>query len=326
MLDLGVVRLRQDTFAYQGPLDGFRRLVAEAAATTRQPGKTLVYYDGPEGDRATCGRATPRVAVAVVYLEVPSGCGAGVGVGGELAVTAAHELTHILGAVPSQAPNMCPASSGHVCDNSGDLMDPYNQAGSPLSAIVLDVNHDDYYAHSGSWLDVQDSEWLIHLPQRSLSVQLVSRRGGAGTVVSRPAAISCPDRCEAVLDEGLEVTLVPGPDRCSTFVGWEGSCTGADLCRLTLGAPATVRALFARARETLTVRVSGKGLVTSSPVGIRCPRRCKVTLDRDATVRLTPVPARGYRFLRWSGDCTGTRACTVTVTAGTDVRAVFARG
>ena len=113
---------------------------------------------------------------------------------------------------------------------------------------------------------------------------------------SRPAAISCPGRCDAVLDDGLEVTLVADPDARSTFVGWEGSCTGSHICRLTLGAPATVRAVFARARETFTVRVSGRGRVTSRPAGIRCPGRCKLTLDRDATVRLTPVRDRGYRF------------------------------
>ena len=39
-------------------------------------------------------------------------------------MTAAHELAHTLGAVPSQAPNVCPTSPSHVGDNSGDLMDP----------------------------------------------------------------------------------------------------------------------------------------------------------------------------------------------------------
>ena len=63
--------------------------MTEVAAATRQPTKTLVYYDGPEGGTA-CGRAYSWVGV--VYLEVPSGCGSGVGIGGELAVTAAHEL------------------------------------------------------------------------------------------------------------------------------------------------------------------------------------------------------------------------------------------
>jgi len=76
----------------------------------------------------------------------------------------------------------------------------------------------------------------------------------------------------------------------------------------------------------LTVRVSGKGLVTSRPRGIRCRQRCTVELDRDATVRLTPVRARGYRFVRWTGDCTGTRGCSLAVTAGAIVRGVFARG
>jgi hypothetical protein len=33
----------------------------------------------------------------------------------------------------------------------------------PLSTKVLDFGHDDYYAHSGPWWDVQDSPFLEHL-------------------------------------------------------------------------------------------------------------------------------------------------------------------
>jgi hypothetical protein len=44
-------------------------------------------------------------------------------------------------------------------------------------------------------------------------------------------------------------------------------------------------------------------------------------------IRLTASPARGWHFAGWSGRwCAGLRpACTVTMTQGKDVRALFAR-
>ena len=40
-------------------------------------------------------------------------------------------------------------------------------SGQPLSSLYLDFNHDDYYGHSGSWADIQDSLWLHRVSQRS---------------------------------------------------------------------------------------------------------------------------------------------------------------
>ena len=58
--------------------------------------------------------------------------------------------------------------------------------------MTLDVNHDDYYAHSGSWWDVQDSTWLTHLPQFPLTVTVA----GSGTVVATDTnALPCDTGC-----------------------------------------------------------------------------------------------------------------------------------
>ena len=75
-------------------------------------------------------------------------------------VVAVHELVHVLGAVDSGAPHLC--SSGHVCDVR-TTSSPRGSSGSELEALVLDGGRDDYYGHSGSWLDVQDSLFLERL-------------------------------------------------------------------------------------------------------------------------------------------------------------------
>ena len=223
MLDIGVVRLPAASASYQGE-DGFTRLTDDVAALTPGDVKTLAFYDGPHGGNI-CGEAwtAPFLGgtrgVAIAYLETPPGCGQDLGTGGGLASTAAHELTHALGAVPPAAPNGC---DGHACDSSADLMWATAVPGrDALSGKILDVNRDDYYGHSGAWWDVQDSNWLMHLPQFPLTVSVVGR-GGAGTVGSQPETLSCPTACSAVWDNGTLVSLVAQPADGSRLVGLVG--------------------------------------------------------------------------------------------------------
>jgi hypothetical protein len=77
-----------------------------------------------------------------------------------------HEFVHTLGAVNGAAPHAC--NAGHVCDVANDLLGA-SLSGAELDAHVLDGGHDDYYGHSGSWPDVQDSFFLERLdsPDRS---------------------------------------------------------------------------------------------------------------------------------------------------------------
>jgi hypothetical protein len=69
---------------------------------------------------------------------------------------------------------------------------------------------------------------------------------------------------------------------------------------------------------------SGLGTVTSTPTGINCPPQCQAVFDPGTTVTLTPQPAAaGYRFDSWSGDCSGTGGCAVTMDAAKGVSARF---
>jgi hypothetical protein len=109
--------------------------------------KYLVYYDGPIDDDNICGQGGSDgsgFGVAVVYYRSCAGV--------STAAVAAHEFLHDR-AVPSAAPNDCPGDdSGHTCDDQSDLMYPAI-GGEPLSAKVLDPGRNDYYGHSGAWLD-----------------------------------------------------------------------------------------------------------------------------------------------------------------------------
>jgi uncharacterized repeat protein (TIGR01451 family) len=73
----------------------------------------------------------------------------------------------------------------------------------------------------------------------------------------------------------------------------------------------------------LTVSVSGSGSVVSSPAGISCPTTCGADFDQTTTVGLTATPASGATFTGWSGACSGTGSCSVSMSADRTVTATF---
>jgi Tol biopolymer transport system component len=81
--------------------------------------------------------------------------------------------------------------------------------------------------------------------------------------------------------------------------------------------------------ETSTLSVSkagaGRGTVRSRPAGILCGRDCSEDFADGDVVRLRATAATGSTFTGWSGDCTGTGACVVTIDGPMDVTATFTR-
>jgi hypothetical protein len=88
---------------------------------------------------------------------------------------------------------------------------------------------------------------------------------------------------------------------------------------------ARLRTRIVTTRAILTVsRVgNGSGTVTSAPAGIDCGEICSSFFDAPTDVALTPVPAAGSAFVSWSGACTGSGPCTVTVDDARSVTAKF---
>jgi hypothetical protein len=284
--------------------------------------KTIVYFDGPIRSRTVCGE-TDYLAnesggdEGIVYVYLQSNCDLGSPGEGGTAEVAAHELLHNLGAVPGFAPNQCRRSASHACDSTTDVMYPFVGDGSTLDSVVLDFNHDDYYAHDGAWWDVQDSDWLTHFPRFPFTLAV----SGSGTLVS---PLPCMTGCtELQLDNGESVSVRAVPSRGWKFASWSGGCAGASSsCTFEIGGPTTATAVFVRARLRIAVSIAGRGRVTSVPAGISCPGACANTF-RATTARLTARAETGWRFAGWSGACTGSRVCTVN-SAGS-ARARFVR-
>ena len=125
------------------------------------------------------------------------------------------------------------------------------------------------------------------------------------------------------LISGTQVTLTATPANGFGFSGWGGACIGVGNCVVTMNAAQSVNATFAQTQYTLNVSVAGNGTVTSSPSGISCPSGCTMNYASGTPVMLTAYPAAGATFNGWSGACTGTGTCLLTMNSLDSVTAMF---
>src|ERR1700683_4793504 len=77
------------------------------------------------------------------------------------------------------------------------------------------------------------------------------------------------------------------------------------------------------AEFSLTTTVPGRGSMASSPAGISCPGTCAANFASATVVTLTPTANSGSTFTGWSGACSGTGACSVTLNSNQTVGATI---
>ena len=149
---------------------------------------------------------------------------------------------------------------------------------------------------------------------------------GGGTVTSSPSGINCGPTCSFNFASGTVVTLTAAPGGTSTFMGWSGACSGTGTCSVTMDTAESVSANFNVIQFGLAVSKNGTGggTVTSSPSGINCGATCTASFTTGAIVTLTPTADGASTFTGWSGACSGTGPCTVTMGSANSVTANFA--
>lgn len=147
---------------------------------------------------------------------------------------------------------------------------------------------------------------------------------GAGVVSSTPAGISCGASCTASYDAHTMVALVATPAADSVFVAWSGACSGNAGCTVALDTDLSATATFALKKLALSVSIVGTGTVASLPAGIACPGDCAASYDAHTVVTLTATAPGGAKFTGWSGACSGTGTCQVTMDDARAVTAQFA--
>jgi phospholipase C len=166
----------------------------------------------------------------------------------------------------------------------------------------------------------------------STSVQLTvkSAGSGAGTVTTSPSGVSCGSTCAAKFTAGTSVKLTAAAKSGSKFAAWSGGCSGTSTtCTISLKAATSVTATFntiAPIQLTVNSVGTGAGAVTSTPAGIDCPGSCTANFPKGTAVVLTPTPEAGNTFAGWSGLCTGTGTCKLTLQASSTVTPTFEVG
>jgi hypothetical protein len=146
------------------------------------------------------------------------------------------------------------------------------------------------------------------------------------------------------LDPQTPTTLYAGTDGGGVFKTTDGgaswSAMNGGLTLLTVRAlaldPQTPTTLYAGTDGggifrwttplwTLIVGKAGTGLgtVTSSPAGIACGSDCSQAYPGGTPVTLTATASGGSTFTGWSGACTGTGSCQVTMNGPRTVTASF---
>jgi hypothetical protein len=68
---------------------------------------------------------------------------------------------------------------------------------------------------------------------------------------------------------------------------------------------------------------TGSGTVTSTPAGISCGSTCSASFNTGSSVTLAATPGAGSTFSGWSGACSGSGTCTVSMTSARTVTATF---
>ena len=180
---------------------------------------------------------------------------------------------------------------------------------------------------SGTYPSSTSSIVTVTVTTSTFALTVTPAGTGSGTVTSSPSGIVCPSTCSANFNSGTVVTLTAAASAGSTFAGWSGACSGTGTCSVTMSAAKAVTATFNTTVTTfalsVTVAGTGTGTVKSSPSGISCPSTCSANFNSGTVVTLTETAAAGSTFAGWSGACSGTGVCSVTMSAAKAVTATF---
>ena len=215
-------------------------------------------------------------------------------------------------------------TNNSACD--GSWVSVGNTTNASVSGLLTNTTYYWEVRASNGWVDTYaDSNTWGSFTTASYTLSVSKSGTGSGGVTSAPPGINCGTTCSVAFSLNTSVTLTGAASTGSTFTGWSGACTGTGTCTVTMDATKSVTATFTLNTYALNVSKSGtgSGTITSAPTGINCGTTCSVLFNYPTSVILTAVASTGSTFTGWSGACTGTSTCTVTMDAPKSVIANF---
>lgn len=154
---------------------------------------------------------------------------------------------------------------------------------------------------------------------------------GSGSVAIGLVDVTCAADCSQEISYGSVISMTAVAASGATFTGWSGDVSGTQATvTVTVTADTQITAVFTTSDTqalTVTTAGAGSGSVTSNPAGISCTSNggdCVQAFASGAVVTLSAVAASGSIFDGWSGACSGTDSCVVTMDTAQAVTAAFA--
>ena len=159
-----------------------------------------------------------------------------------------------------------------------------------------------------------------------LKIELIG--SGQGTV-SGPKNLSCNIHCEALFSENESLVLTAKAQAGSSFVGWEGACSGSATCNLSMTNTKLIGARFeVLSDDQASLRISktgsGSGKI-SGDYGLDCGDLCFKVLNKNSHLSLQAEAAPGSSFVGWQGACSGTGICQISLSENVELIAEFSR-
>jgi hypothetical protein len=296
--------------------DGALRIVSDSTVCKKNEHGLSWNILGPKGDQGEAGPVGPEGPAGKDGVTGPAGPQGPKGDPGEAGSQGPTGPTGERGPVGPQGPQGEP---GQGITKLDDLQGMACHQGSITGAV--DISYD-----PTGIVTIHCIPTNIH----TLNVTIVGT--GSGNVTSNPEGINCGNDCFEEFAGGSQVTLTATADQYSIFLGWSGDCSGMGPCLINMEQAKYVTAAFQQETFLLTVTTAGdgQGTVTSSPAGINCGSDCSEDYAGGTVVTLTAIPelyTGGLRtkFQGWSGACTETGPCVVTMDQAKSVEARFQR-
>jgi len=221
-------------------------------------------------------------------------------------------------------------------------------AGATVSVNAAPTVESSFSGFSGDCTGNGACSFVVNAPRsvnatfsrKKVQVTLQLSGTGGGTVTGDGASLctmALATRnaiCTASVDYGATVAFAGNPVFESTFESFGGDCSaGGRTCSLTVVTPTTITALFKRRQVPLQLVMSGTGAGTISVDGaVACSlmlgngtASCTKQVDVGSTLDIIGAPDVSSLFNGFTGDCTGTKKCTLVVTVASTVSAGFTR-
>jgi hypothetical protein len=176
----------------------------------------------------------------------------------------------------------------------------------------------------------------VEPPVVKYTVSVTKTGDGKGEVQAEDLGLKCGAVCQYDYPSGSKVKLLAFPLQKHYLKEWTGDCSGTDQnVTITVDKAKNCTAVFMPEQAppppppavfNVVITKTGMGDVKTADNSIDCGATCQHGYTANSTVGLVAVPAAGYTFKEWSGDCTGNiPAILLTVDKAKNCAATFAQ-